>query len=89
MQFWLCCSATVALTSLLPAFLMLPPLFSIEQALWLACLIIPMLSVSLTATPIDPTIMQRATGKNQCTVNGEVRNGVSIWIFFFSRIYDG
>ncbi|XP_012230402.1 endoplasmic reticulum magnesium-transporting P-type ATPase isoform X2 [Linepithema humile] len=72
MQFWLCCSATVAFTSLLPAFLMLPPLFSIEQALWLACLIIPTLSVPLTVTPIDPTIMQRATGKNLCTVNGEV-----------------
>lgn len=27
----------------------------------------------MIATPMDPTIMQRATGKNQCTVNGQVR----------------
>lgn len=54
-------------------FLLLPPLFSVDQVLWLCCLIIPILSISMIATPMDPTIMQRATGKNQCTVNGQVR----------------
>ncbi|XP_020292489.1 transmembrane protein 94 isoform X2 [Pseudomyrmex gracilis] len=72
MQFWLCCSITVAFTSILSAFMFLPPLLSIDQVLWLCCLIIPMLSISMIATPIDSTIMQRATGKNQCIVNGEV-----------------
>ncbi|XP_072762979.1 transmembrane protein 94 isoform X2 [Anoplolepis gracilipes] len=72
MQFWLCCSVTLAFTQTLSAFLLLPPLFSIDQILWLCCLIIPVLSTSMIATPIDPTIMQRATGKNQCTVNGEI-----------------
>ncbi|XP_050461662.1 transmembrane protein 94 isoform X2 [Cataglyphis hispanica] len=71
-QFWLCCSVTLAFTQTLSAFLLLPPLFSIEQILWLCCLIIPVLSTSMIATPIDPTIMQRATGKNQCIVNGEI-----------------
>ncbi|XP_070172573.1 transmembrane protein 94 isoform X4 [Polyergus mexicanus] len=72
MQFWLCCSVTLAFTQTLSAFLLLPPLFSIDQILWLCCLIIPVLSTSMIATPIDPTIMQRATGKNQCIVNGEI-----------------
>ncbi|CAL1678432.1 unnamed protein product [Lasius platythorax] len=72
MQFWLCCSVTLAFTQTLSAFLLLPPLFSINQVLWLCCLIIPVLSTSMIATPIDPTIMQRATGKNQCIVNGEL-----------------
>ncbi|KAL6424026.1 hypothetical protein ACFW04_009732 [Cataglyphis niger] len=71
-QFWLCCSVTLAFTQTLSAFLLLPPLFSIDQILWLCCLIIPVLSTSMIATPIDPTIMQRATGKNQCIVNGEI-----------------
>jgi len=72
-QFWLCCLVTLSFVQTLSAFLLLPPLFSIDQILWLCCLIIPILSTSMIATPIDSTIMQRATGKNQCVVNGEVR----------------
>ncbi|XP_024872113.1 transmembrane protein 94 isoform X2 [Temnothorax curvispinosus] len=71
-QFWLCCLVTLSFMQMLSAFLLLPPLFSIDQVLWLCCLIIPILSTSMIATPIDSTIMQRATGKNQCVVNGEV-----------------
>lgn len=73
-QFWLCCTITLSFTQAVSGFLLLPPLFSVDQVLWLCCLIIPMLSISMIATPMDPTIMQRATGKNQCTVNGQVRN---------------
>ncbi|XP_063995307.1 transmembrane protein 94 isoform X2 [Diachasmimorpha longicaudata] len=71
-QFWLCCVVTLSLVQALSDFLMLPPLLSVGQTLWLICLIIPLLSVSMIATPTDPTIMQRATGKNQCAVTGEV-----------------
>ncbi|EZA54621.1 transmembrane protein 94 isoform X2 [Ooceraea biroi] len=71
-QFWLCCTITLSFTQALSAFLLLPPLFSVDQVIWLCCFIIPMLSISMIATPIDPTIMQRATGKNQCIVNGQV-----------------
>lgn len=72
-QFWLCCTVTLSFTQAVSGFLLLPPLFSVDQVLWLSCLIIPMLSISMIATPKDPTIMQHATGKNQCTVNGQVR----------------
>lgn len=80
-QFWLCCTVTLSFTQALSGFLLLPPLFSVDQVLWLCCLIIPMLSISMIATPMDPTIMQRATGKNQCTVNGEVRNALLVLHF--------
>ncbi|XP_053975202.1 transmembrane protein 94 isoform X3 [Hylaeus volcanicus] len=71
-QFWLCCTVTLSFTQAVSGFLLLPPLFSVDQVLWLSCLVIPMLSISMIATPKDTTIMQRATGKNQCTVNGQV-----------------
>ncbi|KAG7210195.1 hypothetical protein KM043_011750 [Ampulex compressa] len=71
-QFWLCCTVTLSLTQALSGFLFLPPLFSVDQVIWLCCLIIPMLSISMVATPMDTTIMQRATGKNQCIINGQV-----------------
>ncbi|XP_076621551.1 transmembrane protein 94-like protein l(2)k05819 isoform X4 [Colletes latitarsis] len=71
-QFWLCCTVTLSFTQAVSGFLLLPPLFSVDQVLWLSCLIIPMLSISMIATPKDTTIMQRATGKNQCTINGQV-----------------
>lgn len=67
----------------LSAFLLLPPLFSIDQVIWLSCLIIPMLSISMIATPIDATIMQRATGKNQCIVNRQVRSVKNSKIFTY------
>ncbi|XP_076680619.1 transmembrane protein 94-like protein l(2)k05819 isoform X4 [Andrena cerasifolii] len=71
-QFWLCCTVTLSFTQALSGFFLLPPLFTVDQVLWLSCLIIPMLSISMIATPMDATIMQRATGKNQCTINGQV-----------------
>ncbi|XP_051174017.1 transmembrane protein 94 isoform X2 [Leptopilina boulardi] len=71
-QFWLGCVVTLAAVQAISGFLLLPPLFSIGQVLWLTCLIIPLLSISMVATPTDSTIMQRATGKNQCIINGQV-----------------
>ncbi|XP_011498921.1 PREDICTED: uncharacterized protein KIAA0195 isoform X1 [Ceratosolen solmsi marchali] len=71
-QFWLCCLVTLAFVQALSAFLLLPPLFSVGQVLWLSFLIVPLLSASLVGTPTDSTIMQRATGKNQCAVSGQV-----------------
>lgn len=91
-QFWLCCTVTLSFTQAMSGFLLLPPLFSVDQVLWLCCLIIPILSISMIATPMDPTIMQRATGKNQCTVNGQVRKdnyNNNKWIIYdYSNLLD-
>lgn len=75
-QFWLGCVVTLAAVQAISGFLLLPPLFSIGQVLWLTCLIIPLLSISMVATPTDSTIMQRATGKNQCIINGQVKKKI-------------
>ncbi|KAK0168024.1 hypothetical protein PV327_001865 [Microctonus hyperodae] len=71
-QFWLCCVVTLSFAQALSIFMLLPPLLSVGQVMWLICLIIPLLSISMIATPTDPTIMQRATGKNQCIINEKV-----------------
>ncbi|XP_012271899.1 transmembrane protein 94 isoform X2 [Orussus abietinus] len=71
-QFWLCCVVTASVAQSLSAFLLLPPMFTVGQVLWLSCVIVPLLSVSMVATPTDPMIMQRATGKNQCVVTLQV-----------------
>ncbi|KAK2583635.1 hypothetical protein KPH14_009573 [Odynerus spinipes] len=71
-QFWLCCTVSLSFAQAVSAVFLLPPLLSVYQIVWLSCLIIPVLSMSMIATPMDPTIMQRATGKNQCIINGQV-----------------
>ena len=39
----------------------------------------------MIATPMDATIMQRATGKNQCTINGQVSgHGFSLALYYLS-----
>jgi hypothetical protein len=63
---------TLAFVQALSAFLLLPPLFTVGQVLWLSFLVVPLLSASLVGTPTDSTIMQRATGKNQCAISGQV-----------------
>lgn len=71
-QFWLCCLVTLSLVQALSAFMLLPPLFSVGQVLWVSFLIVPLLAVSLVGTPTDSTIMHSATGKNQCVISGQV-----------------
>lgn len=86
-QFWLCCVVTLSFSQVLSELLLLPPLFSVGQVLWMSCLIIPVLSISIIATPMDQTIMQRATGKNQCIVNGEVNFIAFIEKLIFMRYF--
>jgi hypothetical protein len=42
------------------------------QILWLQCIVIPILSLSLVGKPTDAQIMQKATGKNQFSINFDV-----------------
>ncbi|KAJ8664808.1 hypothetical protein QAD02_006470 [Eretmocerus hayati] len=71
-QFWLCCGVTLSLCQALSALLLLPPIFSVTHVLWLSVLIVPLIAMSLVATPTDPSIMQRATGKNHCSLSAQV-----------------
>nr|CAD7426735.1 unnamed protein product [Timema monikensis] len=67
-QFWMCCSASLCIAQVLGILFMLPPLLPVGPLLWLVCLVIPALSISLVGIPTDPRVMQRATGKNQYIV---------------------
>nr|CAD7195773.1 unnamed protein product [Timema douglasi] len=71
-QFWMCCSASLCIAQVLGILFMLPPLLPVGPLLWLVCLVIPALSISLVGIPTDPRVMQRATGKNQYIVSTRV-----------------
>ncbi|KAK6643306.1 hypothetical protein RUM43_004811 [Polyplax serrata] len=71
-QFWVCSVVALSFLQFLAVILMLPPLFSIHQILYISCALIPLLSVSLVALPTNSQVMQKATGKNQCKINVEV-----------------
>ncbi|XP_071444767.1 transmembrane protein 94 isoform X3 [Hetaerina americana] len=71
-QFWISCLVSLSLVQFLGVLLMLPPVFSTGQVLWLICVVIPLLATSLIGTPTDPKVMHRATGKGQSHVTLEV-----------------
>ncbi|KAG8227373.1 hypothetical protein J437_LFUL000381 [Ladona fulva] len=71
-QFWVSCMISLSLVQVLGILLMLPPLYSTGQILWLICFVVPLLAISLIGTPTDPKVMHRATGKNQSCVKLEV-----------------
>lgn len=73
-QFWVCCGVTVSAVQVLGIFLMLPPVLKTGSVLWLVCLVVPLLSLSLVGSSTDPQVMQRATGKNQCVVDTQASN---------------
>ncbi|XP_064477811.1 transmembrane protein 94-like isoform X2 [Ornithodoros turicata] len=67
MQFLLCCGVSLSLAQFLGCLLMLPPLLSATQLLWLGCVALPILSASLLVggcLQVDPQVMSCATGKN-------------------------
>ncbi|XP_056644666.1 transmembrane protein 94 isoform X2 [Diorhabda sublineata] len=71
-QFWLCCCIALSLLQVLSTVLMLPGLLTTGQVLWFSCLVVPLLSVSLMARPIDPDVMKKPQGKNQNLTNWNV-----------------
>lgn len=58
----------------LAALLLLPALFTVGQVLWFVCIVVPAISVSLTALPVDSTVMKKPLGKNQIAFSFQVRN---------------
>ncbi|PSN29814.1 hypothetical protein C0J52_24796, partial [Blattella germanica] len=83
-QFWVCCGVTVSTVQVLGVFVMLPPVLTSGAVLWLTCLVIPLLSLSLVGNSSDPQVMQRATGKNQCVVNTQFLPTILIVLLFYA-----
>ena len=72
LQLWAASAASLSLIQLMAAFLFLPPILTTGQVLWLACVTVPLLSVSLIGAPTDPSVMNVATGKNYRHLDREV-----------------
>lgn len=62
-QFWACCGCTLAIINTVCACLALPPLLTPFSVVYLMCVIVPLLSMTLIRTETDPEIMNRATAK--------------------------
>ena len=60
----LCLSVSITLMQMLASLVLLPPVLASQHLLWLVLIVIPSLSVTLMASPVDPRIMSLATGKN-------------------------
>ncbi|XP_026818266.1 transmembrane protein 94 isoform X1 [Rhopalosiphum maidis] len=79
-QFWTSCMVSLSFLQLLAIALVLPPILSVGQILWLTCIVVPLLSVSLVGGPTDPEVMQKPTGKNQCSITSELSYYV-MWFY--------
>lgn len=71
-QFWLVCSVASSLIQIITAVFNLPNPFGIGQMLYLSCILLPFLSVSLIIGAANPEVMQRSIGKNKFFYNFEV-----------------
>ena len=65
--FLLSCQLSLALLMLFSSLFMLPPPLSGLQLMWLTCVIVPLISISLIGTPADKHIMKTITGKRELT----------------------
>ncbi|KAK9888015.1 hypothetical protein WA026_000299 [Henosepilachna vigintioctopunctata] len=63
-QFWVCCCATVTGVQVACSISMVPSPLTTGQVLWLISIVIPFLSASLIALPVDAEVMKRPLGKN-------------------------
>ncbi|GFR98014.1 transmembrane protein 94 [Elysia marginata] len=65
----LCCSLTLVLSQLLCCLLQLPPPLAVQHELWLVCVLVPALSLSLMGNPNEARTLSMATHKNINIVN--------------------
>ena len=74
-QFWLCCQVAVTVLGLISLLMLLPPLFTIGDAMWLSCFVIPTLALTLsfaTMDRVESDVMELASTKNQVTLDRNV-----------------
>ncbi|XP_034473456.1 transmembrane protein 94 isoform X4 [Drosophila innubila] len=64
-QFWACCAGSISILNVLCACLSLPPLITPLLAIYLMCIPVPLIGISLAHIDLDPKIMSRATSKKQ------------------------
>ncbi|OXA57950.1 hypothetical protein Fcan01_07407 [Folsomia candida] len=74
-QFWICCNCSVTFLGLLALLMLLPPLFSLSDSIWLSCIIIPILTMGLAFSIInrvDISVMSAPSFKNQMIIDRQM-----------------
>ncbi|XP_037708893.1 transmembrane protein 94 isoform X1 [Drosophila subpulchrella] len=64
-QYWACCAGSISILNVLCACLSLPPLLTPLLGIYLMCVPVPLIAISLAHIDVDPKIMNRATSKKQ------------------------
>ncbi|XP_017855187.1 transmembrane protein 94 isoform X1 [Drosophila busckii] len=64
-QYWACCAGSISILNVLCACLSLPPLVPPLLGIYLMCVPVPLIAISLAHIDLDPKIMHRATSKKQ------------------------
>jgi hypothetical protein len=75
-QFWICCNIAVAVLGLVILLMLLPPLYSLSDSIWLSCIIVPVLTIGLAfsiMTRVDISVMNSPSWKNQVVIDQQVR----------------
>ncbi|BES99398.1 kiaa0195 [Nesidiocoris tenuis] len=79
-QFWMSGVTAVSLVQLITTIVLLPPIFTVGHVLWICCLVIPVISLTLGHAPLNPQVMQMPGNKVQCSLSFEVAAFV-LWCY--------
>ncbi|XP_053665688.1 transmembrane protein 94 [Anopheles marshallii] len=71
-QYWACCGASLAIMNTITAILSLPPMVVPLHTLYLMCIVVPLVALTLLRVEPDPALMKRATGKKQKTLTSRL-----------------
>ncbi|XP_050082720.1 transmembrane protein 94 isoform X2 [Anopheles aquasalis] len=71
-QYWACCGVSLAIMNTVTAVLSLPPMIVPLHALYLMCVAVPLVALTLLRVEPDPALMKRATGKKQRTLHSRL-----------------
>uniref|UniRef100_A0A2M4ADM6 Uncharacterized protein n=2 Tax=Anopheles triannulatus TaxID=58253 RepID=A0A2M4ADM6_9DIPT len=71
-QYWACCGISLAIMNTVTTVLSLPPMIVPLHALYLMCVAVPLVALTLLRVEPDPALMKRATGKKQRTLHSRL-----------------
>lgn len=86
-QFMLCCCLSITLLQIIALLFFLPLPLPLAHMLWMICLEIPLLSLSLLGSPVDSHVMTLATGKNSKVANKQVSDILFINSLFNFKLF--
>src|SRR6218665_1867964 len=80
-KLYLTCQVSLGLFQLLNSVFLLPPALPANVVLWLAVIVIPLLSLTLMGNPLDRKMSQMAQGKNRTHFAKQVNKSVDFHQF--------